>query len=387
MSQPLGITKAEERAYVEYLHGPHDFEIDVDVLNMEERPLTSIRPQFKDGQVNIQRDGRIKASATFTFHDPEHSLHFDSDSPFAGAVFANRMIRFAYIVNVPGVGRVRVVAFVGPVATANREGDDLTVECHDKARLAVEGCPPKKVKKGRNAVDAIEDIMRDRTGERRFRFPKGSKKRLKKTYNVGWKAESAPWEVCQKIAASIDMQLLYSSDGALVLRRKPKSPTLDLTGLTGPLRSEFDITSVRNYVRVTGEKKVKGGAEAPKKIKHENFTVDAEAPRQHKLSPQQIGRHGVKRYLPLLIDDSSIKKQKTAQDRADRELGDSLPMAIRASFSGIPFFHLDYSDIIKAHTDYGVLNLPFVEGSIPLGLGGDAEYGTQRVVSKPRRTR
>lgn len=376
---------ADYKAYIAYIQSPHDFSVDVDVLNMEERVLTSLRPRFLDGQVNLQREGEIKRTASFSFYDPNHALHLDPASPFAGGIFANRMIRYRYIVTVPGVGRVVATPFVGPAGRVSRDGDVLVVECNDKAVLAIEGCPVKTVKKGRNAVDAIRAIMRDCTGEQRFRFPEGDKRRLKKSYSVGWKTEASPWAVCQKIAKSIDMQLVYACDGSLLLRRRPKTGyVLDLTGLTTPVRSDQDISQVRNYVRVTGEKKHKAGTHAPKHIKNAEFTVGALPPREHPLSPRNLGRNSVNRYKPLLIDDPNIHKEREAQRRANDELADALPMGVTASFSGVPFYHLDWADRVRADTDRGALTLPFVEGSLPLGLGGDAEYGAQKLVSKPK---
>lgn len=377
--QPLGLTRPELDDYHAFLQSPHDFEIDVDVLKMDESHLGNLRPQFLDGQVNLQRDGVVKRTATLTFYDPDHSLHLDSDSPFEGAVFADRMIRVRHIVKVPGIGEVRATPFVGPIVKVAREGDTLTAECQDKTLLAVEGCPHKTVKKGRLAVEAIREIMEDCTGETRFRLPKNHKARLSRPYTVGWKPEASPWAVCQKIADQINMQLIYACDGALLLRRRPHKPLLVITedtGLTGPLRADYDVTSVRNIVRVTGEQNKK---------KHIDIAAVAKPKQRHPMSPHSLGRNGVPRYLPLLIDDSSIRKGSKARERARKELQNALPMGVTASFPAVPIFHLDYSDPVRVRSDWGAATVPFVEGSIPLGLGGDATVGTQKRVSRARR--
>lgn len=385
----LGLTGPQLRDYHALLASPHDFDIEVDVLTMEEQRVSSIKVLtsrgnevgFLDGQVNIQREGHVKRTATFTLFDPDRSLHLDPDSPFAGAVFANRMIRYTHIVDLPGVGDVRAVPFVGPITGAGREGDVLTLTTHDKTVLAIEGCQPKTVKKGKNAVDAIHDIMADCTGERRFRFPKNHKARLTRSYSVGWKPEASPWVVCQKIAASINMQLIYSCDGYLVLRRRPKNPVLRIAQgglLTGAPRTEYDISGVRNHVRVSGRRN---------KAKKVTIHAVAEPPKTHPFSPHNasFSRHGVPRYLPTLIDDSNIKKESVAKKRAENELDRSLPMGVQASFPNVPVFHLDYGDIVKVVSDFGNAEVPFISGSIPLGLGSDMTTGTQKVVSRPRR--
>lgn len=379
--QPLGLTASQLNAYHQLLARPHDFTVTVDILNMEEKLIGSATDNFLDGQINLQRDGTTKRTATISLHDPDSALNLDADSPFSGAVYADRIVRARHTVTLPGVGDVTATPFLGPVVKVTRDGDNLSVECQDKTLLAVEGCPPKTVKKGRNAVGAIREILEDCTGERRFRFPQQHKARLTQAYTVGWTTEASPWKVCQKIAAQINMQLLYSCDGAAMLRRRPTHPVLEIaTGgmLTGPLRTDYDITRVRNHVRVTGEKNKKA------KIK---IAAVAEAPATHPSSPKRLGRHGVPRYLPMIIEDSGIKKESVARQRAKNLLDENLPMGVSTSFSSVPFFHLDYSDLIRVVTDDGAASVPFVNGSIPLGLGGDAEVGSQRQVSRPRRLR
>jgi len=377
--QPLGLRKGELDLYHAFILSPHDFKIEVDVLHMDEKHASSATARFIDGQVNLQRDGTVKRTATLTFYDPDHAMRLDGDSPFEGAVFADRMLRVHHVVNVPGVGEVRSTPFVGPVVKVSRDGDQLTVECQDKTLLAVEGCPHKTVKKGRNAVDAIRDIMSDCTGEARFRLPKNTKQRLHRSYSVGWKTEASPWAVCQKIAHDLGMQLFYSCDGALVLRNKPRSAAITLRqdeALTGPPQSDYDLTNIRNIVRVTG---------LQNKKKHIHIAAVAKPSASHPMSPHNLGRNGVPRYLPLLIDDSGIKKGSKARARAKQELDDALPMQVDASFPSAPFFHLDYGDLVRARSDWGSLTIPFTEGSIPLGLTGDASTGAQKRVSKPRR--
>lgn len=377
--EPLGLTDGQYRRYIELLFSPHDFEIHVDVLDMEENHVTSATKRFIDGQADLQRGAAIKRTATLSFRDPNHSLHLDSDSVFDGAVFADRMIRVRHVVDLPGFGEVHATPFIGPINRVSRSGDILTVEGQDKTVLAIEGVPHKTVKKGRNAVEAIREIMADCTGERRFRFPKNHKARLARSYSVGWKTEASPWRVCQKIADQIGMQLVYACDGALLLRNRPTKPLLKVTentALTGPPTSDYDMTTVRNWIRFTGE---------VNKKKHIDVGAVAHPKAGHRLSAQSLGRNGVPRYLPETIDDSGVRKHKVAKARAERRLKEKLPMGVTASAPIVPVFHMDYGDPILVRSDRGDLVMPLVEGVIPFGLAGDAEIGALKTVSNPKR--
>jgi hypothetical protein len=387
--QPLGLTNADLDRYHAFLLDSHDFRIEVDVLNTEDKVLTSLEPEMVDGQVNIQRDGLIRRTATLNLFDPGHNLHFDSGSPFDGALYADRMIRVRHIVDVPDVGVVTAIPFVGPVVKLGRNGDELTIECQDKGLFGVEGCRPKTIRKGVRVVDAIETIMRQCTGERRFRFPKGVRARLTKPAKVGWAAEAAPLLVCKKLAASIGFDLFYSCDGYLTMRRNPKAEVFifkEGAALTSRVAADHDFTGVRNWVRATGhvttKKKIKGKPD--KQVKH-TYTATAVAGSRHPLRPGALGRHGVPRYLPLLIDDSNIRSNAIARQRARSELDKALPMSAAIDFDSVPIFHLDCGDKVRVETDGGSVTVPYDEGSIPLGLGGDASVGAQRRISRPRR--
>lgn len=388
---PAGVS---QKLYLERLFSSHDFKIEVEVLHMNEKHRSSLTAEFMGGQVNIQRGALIPRTATFHFHDPNRSLHLDNDSPFAGAMFADRLIRAIHILKLEDGTRVEVVPFIGIPVKVSREGDVLSVECQDKTMLAVEGCQPLTVKKGMNAVDAIRHIMRVRTGERHFRLPHNHKARLARSYSVGWKPESSPWAVCQRIADSINMQLVYACDGALLLRRKPKRSDKVLTitdgpseragrkgrrdepGLTSAPKAEWDITRVRNIVRVTG---------LVNKKKHIRIGAVAKPKPKHSLSAQSLSRNDAPRWLPLLIEDASIKKDGHAKAVANDALDANLGMGITASFTGVPVFHLDYGDMVGVRSVFGNTVVPYTEATIPLDLGGDASFGRQSVTSKARR--
>jgi hypothetical protein len=398
MSQPLGLTPAQEQTYMTFLTTrPHDFAIYVDVLQLDHTPiktLTDVAGQMLDGQVNLQRDQPVIRTATFTFADPDHSLHFDPDSPWEGAYFSDRMIRVRHEVTVPGLGAVIATPFVGPITKVSRDGEVLSVECQDKASLALTGGPPVKVAKGMNGVAAIRRIMAQGAGENRFRFPSSrtgwANRNLHKPYATGWHDDATPWVVAQRIAGQLNAQLFYSCDGYLTLRPFPSHTTVTVTGtqITSPVQVDFDSTQVVNMVRVSGtlappkRKNTKKDAKPQQERPPTKLNAVAQAAANHPLSPARLGRNGVARYLPTIIEDQTYKSLAQARDLATRTLQDGLKLTTGVSFDMVPLFHLDVGDLIVAQSDAGRVQLRLQEASIPLFIGGDMSIGSQRRVSR-----
>jgi hypothetical protein len=397
MTMPLGLTPAQEKSYVAYLWRTHDFAIYVDVIALDHTPIKSlgdVTQQLLDGQVNIQRDQAVARTATFTFADPDHSLNLDADSPWQGAYFSDRMLRVRHEVTVPGIGLVSAVPFVGPITSVSRDGDTLSVECQDKAVLAMTGGPPVKVGKGMNAVDAIRRIMVNATGENKFRLPSAktgwASRNLHKPYATGWHDDASPWVVCQRIAGQLSAQLFYSCDGYLTLRPYPSQVSVTATGssMTSVPQVDFDSSSVRNIVRVAGTlappktKKTKKDAKPQLERPPTKLTAVAQAGASHPLAPARLGRNGVPRYLPENIEDETYKSLAQARTLATRTLSDHLALTTGVSFEMVPLFHLDVGDLIVASTDAGTITVRLSEASIPLSISGGMTVGTQKRVSR-----
>lgn len=403
--QPLGST-ALLKAYHQRIVSSHDYDLDVDVLRMDESVQGPA--QLVDGQINILTAADIRRTATFTFIDPDHALDLDADSILQGAVFADRMIRVRHTVDVPGFGDVTCTPIVGPINKVNRNGATVNVEIQDKAGLALFGCPPLTVRKGMNAIEAVRTIMSQRTGEAHFRLPANTRFRLNRHYSVGWQDVTSPWAICNQIMHACGLQLLYSCDGYLTARPRSSHPVFEFgaANLTSSVAGDNDFTGVVNYARTTaGDKIVK----------------TAQAPADHPLSPARLGRNGVPRYLSSLanlsaphepnrptgtgkhrkvskvrLDKYAIAMEKyakleksvsaQAQAASDSRLAAGLPMNQDLTWSAIPVFHLDVDDPIRLTTPDGSTVLPFSQGSIPL-VTGDMSGGIVRQVSKPGRMR
>jgi hypothetical protein len=377
-------------AYVAWLFHPHDFAIAIDVLDLDHTPRRSLTDVVLDGQINLQRDSPVTRTASFTFYDPDHSLHLDADSPWEGAIYCDRMIRVRHLVTVPGLGTITAVPFIGPIVKVSRDGETLQVECQDKACLALTGTTTVTAKKGHDAVAAIRHIMADGAGENMFRLPSGLNRNLQKSYSTGWKEEASPWLVCQRIANQLNRQLLYSCDGYLTLRAWPSDPDLYVTGaaITSQPALDFDATEVRNMVRVTGtiappkKKTTAKKASSDKEQPTVKLSAVAVAAPSHPLSPAKLGRNGVPRYLPEVIEGAVYKSLAQARQLANTTLDRDLKMTTGVSFDMVPVFHLDVGDVISAQTDKGRVVVRLQEGSIPLSISGDMSVGTQRNISK-----
>lgn len=393
--QRLGLNGSDFRDYLTHVLGSHNFTIIADVLETSGKPIESVRETLLDGQVNIQREGPIRRTCSLQFYDPDRRLHLDADSPLNTTLFLDRMVRVQHVVRVPGVGRVTATPFIGPVTKVSRDGDVVTVECHDKAAFAVRGRPPLTVRKGQNSVAAIKRIMAA-TGETKFRLPEKNARRLKRPYSVGWSDEASPWIVASKIAESLNLQLAYSCDGYLTLRPVPQTPAVkfDRTQVTVPIQVDYDATQVWNAVRVQGtlkpKKKPKGKKQTDKqtKTKVEKVAATAVARARHPLSPDRLGRNGADRYLPKHVTDVEFRRQADAAELATRLLKQGLVQATAGvSTATVPLFHLDDDDVVQVETDTTTMRLRFSEASIPLGVSGDMTIGNQRRVSVRRRRR
>lgn len=361
----LGLTATERGAYERALRSSHVRRIDVDVLTLDGEVLSKIDPVLLGGQVNVDLDAEVTRSASLQFLDPRHALNFDTDSPDDGALYADRMIRVRYGIHVEELGRwVWCPVFVGPVTKLSRAGDVVQVEAQGKEAL-VRGAiwRPLTLKKGAKVTDAIRTLMRDRGGETRFDFPDLSQ-RLPKARSLDRLVEI--WATARSLARGVNRQLFYDGAGRLVLRAFPGSVVYTFTSGTGGdvlsgLNVSYELGDVKNVVEVKGQ---------PPKGKKERVRGVAVAPGAHPLNPARLGRKDAPRYLVESVEDSSIRTDKAARERAEAILEDRLREVVEVTFDSLPIPHLDPGDLVRVKTDELAVTFRVRQFSIPLSSDG-----------------
>lgn len=386
----LGLSAAQNTAYLARLFSSHDYQVSVEVLTLNETPAGSL--VFLDGQVNLQSGEQVRRTASITVSDPAGMLDSSGVTTLEDAsIGPSRLIRVTHKLQVPAtrIGNVDVApfevsvpCFIGPPATMNRSGAEVSIELQDKTALALRGVSAYTVAKGTNARTAIRDILARKTGEFRFNLGTGTR-RLSKAYAVGLADEASPWLVASKIAsAELGMQLIYSCDGYATLRAKPGTSQITLPYLTEQATSSTDFTAVNNYVQVTGKKtsttsKTASGSTVTTTTQPQATAQITNGP----LAPASLARKGVNRLLPLIIADDAYTTTAQVQKKADLELAGSDQFEGSPTFSTVPIFHLDVDDIVTVVGENGSTAVRLEQASVPLGTSGDMTIGTHRWVS------
>lgn len=384
--QPLGLTAAQNAAYLRRLFTSHNYRVDVEILDLDERVIGEAT--FLDGQINLQdNSNQIRRTASLTVADPAGALDFTGASTWSGStIWVDRLIRITHTLAVPGAGIrgdvVRVVPFIGPPSALARDGAEVSLEAQDKTALANRGAPPLTIPKGTNAVNAIRQILQSRTGEFRFRLGTTTK-RITKPYSVGWADETSPWKIANQIAGEqLGMQLLYSCDGYATLRKTPGSAALTVPHVTSDATSSVDFTSLVNYVQVSG----KTSSSTKSGISTNTTPTSSAVVASGTLSPSGIARKGVRRYLPLVIAEDSYTKTSQTLARARTEIANGSRLASDPNVTCVPFFHADSDDIALFKLPGNDMAVRLQTASIPLGAG-EMSVGIHRWVSTaPRAT-
>lgn len=380
-----GRSVAKQREFNTLLCSHHSIEVTLTLLNlnMQEVPGGDLTARLEDGQVVVDAEKAVTRALDVDLLDPTGALHLDSDSPSAGALFADRMIRVKYTtINPTGDKRYTTAVFTGPITKLERNGIVLKVECQGKEVFGLAPTWKEKTwKKGVRATTVIRVLVRDYMGENHYRIP-NKKRKLPRNVSVG--GDKTPWETAKRVAAMIGYHLYFDGMGVCRMRKMPSSSAFTFKdGPGGSVKTEpevgYDINNVINAVEVWGKKPTKAQKKKGKKRSHARVV----AGRSHPLSPWKLGRKGGPRYIPLIIEDDSVTSNKEAKRRARRELKRGLLESVDVAYDILTFPHLEEMDIVTVKTSKFSAKHRLKQFTVGLRSSADSSMGYVKNV-KPR---
>ena len=372
----LGLSAEQFAAYEQTITGPHQVRAVVLIEDLDGNLIQDVSDMGPTGQVNIAAGGETSRSCMLTLFDPTYRVGLDEANPEAGPVSPRYQVRLARSVHVPTVGWVDVPLGVLPFTFPQRDGDTLMIEAQGKESLAQANTwTPLVIKKGTDKVTAIRTIMATLTGETLFRI-EPTTALLDADLSIG--RDTSPWQACRDLAESMGRRLFYAADGYLVCRTPSTSPVFEFrTGIGGTLlsrpRAGFSSDSVANLVYVTG---------AVPKGKNDPISAFAVAPASHPLSPQNLGRNGVPRYLRHDVSDDTLATVAACQALADQSLTQVLLNSVDIQFDSLPVAHLEEGDAIRVTDSLVGISMTgtVTSQSIPLTTEGSQSNGYLRRV-------
>jgi hypothetical protein len=340
----------EQNAFLALLCSHHTIETTLSLmdLNMDEVPGGDISARLEDGQVTVDADSDVTRAVDLDLMDPEGALHLDSNSPDAGALFADRMIRIKYhVINPAGTVRYTTPVFTGPITALDRDGSRLKVELQGKEIFGLsEAWNERTWKKGARVTTVIRYIVKEMMGETHFNIPNLSKK-LSRNVSVG--GDKLPWIVAKQLAASIGYHLYFDAMGICQMRKMPSASVFTFqegqSVKTEP-QVGFDIEEIVNAVEVFGKQPNKKQRKSGRRRPHAKVV----ASRSHPLSPWKLGRKSGPRYLPVTIEDNGITSNAEARQRARRELGNLLLESVEVGYDALTIPGLEELDVVTIKT-------------------------------------
>lgn len=380
---PLDLTVTQRQDLLRALRGHHDMRAKLSILDLDGNYLSPLSHRLLSGQITVDSKADVSRVLTVTVSDPLASLTFDSDSPDDGAIYADRMLRAEYGVNVPELGWVDVPVFTGPVSKMDRQADVVSLEAQGKEVLAMGASwRPMTFRRNSRKSDVIRDVLTERAGEALLDIPR-MPDRLGRDLSLG--RLDQPWPLCQRLARSMGMQLFYDGRGVCRLRTAPERAQVvfrDRTG--GTVQSDPQISYQTEGLRNTVW--VKGGV--PKGRKKAVQTV-VKAQRNHPLSPWRLGRttNGVLRpfHLVEVVEAGQIRSEREAERLGERTLKRFLRQAIDVSFDSWPTNPLlEPQDVSALETENMAMEFTVQQFTIPLVASDVQSIGYIRRINTKR---
>ncbi len=335
MVYPLGLGPVALAAYEAQIATHHRMRVRIELRDLDHDFVASLTGSRLDGSVQVQADSEgATRSCSLSLFDPTDQLGLGTGG---SGVTPNRMLQIWRGAFVEDLNKwVDVPVFCGPISKPSRDGDTLSLEAQDKASMADSYAQPMTVKKGTNMMTAVRQVMTRACGETRFRLSSTSRK-LSKDLNVS--RDQNPWQLVRRICRALGWVCFYDGGGYLVCR--PKSSTTAFTfraGVGGTLTSGVQTGYWDNEIR---NQAIVLGATVSKTVIKAVATIGAGNP----FSPESLKRGGVRRFIPEIVEDSSISTFSEAMEVAQRTVLQLAAQQTTADFESLPVPHLQEHDI------------------------------------------
>ena len=370
---------ASIEALKETLLTSHTISIRLRLLDLDHGYLQDLTAAFTSGQINFDVTQSITRSMDVVLFDPLGSIHLDPNSPSPTGVYITNMISVVYVVLNPVSNQVwEVPVFCGPIDKVDRDTFFINVKCLGKEALSINNLyRAKQYRKGQKKTTVIRSILVDLCGETKLSIPD---RPVKMPNDLHMNQDHIPIIDAKNLAASMGYQLFYDGRGVARMRPFPRDVIHNFTDnwLTSTPRVSYDLSQVRNAIRVVGKK--------PKKAKN-RITYDAVAQRAHTLSPWELGRGNprVPRFLWEKIEDDNINSRAEAVAVGNARLAQGLLTGVDATFDGRPLPLIEEMDVLRLASTHAAANFQAKQWTLPLVAGDSASYGYfKRVLTRGR---
>ncbi len=375
----LGLTNAELSRLKKLLVSNHRIAVDIQLLTLSHKYEGLITKHLLGGQVNFDAEAtEATRSCNLQLLDPTHALQLDSSAPADGSLYGTKMIKVIYhVIPIDGKPRFSIPIFTGPLTKVSRNGPILDIEAMGKEILSLDLVwKGRTFRAGMKKTEVIALILTEMGGEAKGKLDFANKA-AKNPNKISVDRKDTPWAKAQSIAQSMGMQLFYDGRGVARLRQLPNKTVHvfeEKKHLLSNPSATYDMNDAINCVEVVG-----GVPKGQKK----KITARVVADRNHSLSPWTLGRNGNPRYLPLVIEDDSIRNKTEAKKVAKNNLQRSLIQAVDVSFDSLPIPFLEERDLCRVQSDKFSGSFYLRQMVIPLTADGVSAIGyLKRVTPK-----
>lgn len=367
-------TAVQTKALDDAMVSAHRLDIRVRLLDLNHNYLDDLSDYFDGGVVTVDADADVTRALDLDLFDPTGRVQLEPTSAARTGIYIAHMISIVYTVTMWTGETWDVPVFCGPIDKVERDGFFISIKALGKETIGLSnGWRGRNFRPNQEKTTVIRWILDNMIGETKMSIPS---RRVKIPKLIKLNSATKPWAVARALANTMNLHLFYDGAGVAQLRPRPKTPafTFDGNWVTTTPKVSYDLSRVWNAVEVIG-RNPEGRRDAPR--------YRAVAPRNHELSPWELGRGNPKRprYIWKRIKDNSLTSVAECRELARKVLADGLMAGIDVKFEGIPHPRLQELDVVRLNAEG--FNAQFVcrKFVIPLVAGENSSYGYLRRVS------